>query len=180
MTIELVDTIEWASIVKQIDDDFGVGATRALLSNLTPVTLQRRDRKSFYLIPVDWMKYIEMNLEDFDIRYLGIWLGEIVKERFRLSISVLEQLSQLTSSILTVSHQGAQSFTYGRGILKESVKELPMGLVRGQKVIVVNSDGECLGLGMLSVDSDKIDQLAKDRLVAKNLADIGWYIRRFG
>ncbi|MGY5876607.1 MAG: hypothetical protein RTU30_12735, partial [Candidatus Thorarchaeota archaeon] len=106
MTIKLADTIEWASIVKQIDGDFGEGVTRALLSNRTPVTLQRGERKSFYLIPVDWVKYIEMDVGDFDIRYLGIWLGEIVKERFRLSISVLEQLSQLTSSILTVSHQG--------------------------------------------------------------------------
>jgi ribosome biogenesis protein Nip4 len=57
---------------------------------------------------------------------------------------------------------------------------LEPALTRGSRVLVVNSAGECLGIASLSVDAQKVDRLAPDRLVAKNLADVGWYIRRLG
>ncbi|MFW9800739.1 MAG: hypothetical protein ACFFD9_09900, partial [Candidatus Thorarchaeota archaeon] len=55
--------------------------------------------------------------------------------------------------------------------------ELESGLKRGQRVLVLNKDRECLGLAALSVDGSKLNRLAGERLVAKNLVDIGAYVR---
>ena len=97
--------------------------------------------------------------------------------RFRLSLQILDALAKVTDRILKVSRQGAESFTYSRSILKESVIKLGTHLKRDQRVIVVNKDGEVLGLAALSVDGNKLKRLAKDRLVGKNLVDIGAYLR---
>ena len=89
-------------------------------------------------------------------------------------------MTKKTESFIIVSRQGAEAFTYGRSILRESVLELNTSIVRGQRVLVLNEDKECLGIAALSVDAAKLNRLGADRLVAKNLVDIGWFIRRLG
>ncbi len=180
MKLDLVDPIEWKEIVDQIDSDFGDGATKRIIDELVPVSMDRGKSKSFYLIPAQWTRILDMDLSMFELKSLGIWLGEIVKDRFRLSIAVINRLSEITESVVVVSDKGAQSFTYGRSIIRESVLEVDYNLERGQRVVVLTQDGRCVGLGVLSVDAHKINRLAKDRLVVKNVIDIGWYIRRLG
>ncbi|MHA2071727.1 MAG: PUA domain-containing protein [Candidatus Thorarchaeota archaeon] len=101
----------------------------------------------------------------------------MTKERFRLSLQILGPLAELTDRVLVVSRQGAESFTYSRSILKESVIKLDPHLKRGQRVIVLNKNGEVLGLAALSIDGNKLKRLARNRLVGKNLVDIGAYLR---
>jgi len=177
---ELVDPVDWNQIVEQIDIDFGDGTTRKLLGNHVPVSMERGKKKSFYLIPARWTSLLEKDFDTFDIMSMGIWFGEIAKGRIRLGISIINNLSQITDSIIIVSERAAQSFTYGRSILRESLLEIPPNLVRGQRVVVMDRQDRCLGLAVLSVDANKVSRLAKDRLVAKNIVDIGWYIRRLG
>ncbi len=180
MHVELVSPTIWDLVREQVDSDFGRGATSHLLHGEAPVMMKRGDALSIYLIPMDWTGILEMNSGDFELHYLGVWLGEIIHDRFRLSLAALNRLMGFTASVLEVSEQGAQSFTYGKSILKESVVRVDSRLKRNQRVIVVNRMRECLGLAALSVDADRIGRLAPDRLVARNLVDIGWYVRRLG
>ena len=180
MKLNLVDPIEWNEIIDQIDSDFGDGVTKQIVGDLVPISMDRGKNKSFYLIPAKWTRILEMDLGQFELRSLGTWFGELVQDRFRLSIAVINNLSKVSDSIVIVSDQGAQSFTYGRSIIRESVLEINYNLTRGQRVIVLTQDERCIGLGILSVDASKINRLAKDRLVVKNVIDIGWYIRRLG
>ncbi len=178
MKPEYVDSVQWDTVRNQIDSDFGAGVTKRILGTLTPVSLPRAKGISFYLIPTDWLQILDRDFKQFTPLSLGMWLGDLVDGKFRLSLPALERVQEFTSNLLIVSRQGAESFTYGRSILKESVIKIDPSLLRGQKVFILNESSECLGLAALSVDAAKIGRLAKDRLVAKNLVDIGWYIRR--
>lgn len=180
MIPELVEPIIWTEIKTQIDDDFGKGVTQKILGDMVPVMLKRGETQSFYLIPGEWLRSINMEFEGFTVSSLGIWMGDMSDGRFRLSIAILEDIARYTNRVLVVSKRGAESFTYGRSILRESVVSISPGLKRRQRVIVRDTQGNCIGLGALSVDAARIDRLGPEKLVAKNLVDIGWYIRRLG
>ncbi|MFW9789000.1 MAG: hypothetical protein ACFFE2_16130 [Candidatus Thorarchaeota archaeon] len=180
MKIELVDPVDWGSIIEQVDVEFGAGVIKILLGNRVPVVMARGSTRIFYAIPTEWMSSLIENVNLLDIQFIGKELGSIEKGRFRLSLQILSELAEITDSYLIVSRQGAEAFTYGRSIIRESVKELNTSLVRGQRVLVLNEKRECLGIAALSVDAAKLTRLGGDRLVAKNLVDIGWFIRRLG
>ncbi|MFW9801392.1 MAG: PUA domain-containing protein [Candidatus Thorarchaeota archaeon] len=177
MKPELVDPVEWNELIEQLDSEFGEGVSKALLGDRAPVTLARGETKSFYLIPMEWMTELDELVANYEIHSLGIRIGDMTKKGFRLSLQILDALAEVTDRKLVVSRQGAEAFSYGRSILKESVFKLDSHLKRGQRVIVLNKDNEVLGLAALSVDGNKLKRLARDRLVAKNLVDIGAYLR---
>ena len=128
-----------------------------------------------------WVKIIlDESQEAYDYYLIGKRLGTMSNNRFRLSLQVLPELVKLTTRVLIVSRKASEAFTYGRSILKESVLWIEEDLKRGQRVLVLNEDNECLGIAALSIDSVKINRLSKDKLVGKNLVDIGWFIRRLG
>jgi len=181
MKIQLLDPIEWSNITQSIDAEFGEGVSKAILGDLTPIAITDRDIRTIYLIPVTWVSIV---LEDvpvgFDFHLVGKQLGVMTKDRFRLSLQILPELLKLTTKVLIVSQRGAEAFTYGRSILKESIVWYDPQLKRGQRVLVVNEDNDCLGIAALSTDAMRIDSLSQVSLVGKNLVDIGWFIRRLG
>ncbi len=181
MKPELLDPIEWESIIESIDREFGQGITKKLLGKLTPMALVDRNWRNIYLIPTSWMNMLfEEPPKGFDYHLIGKQLGVMTKDRFRLSLQILPDLAQMTSKILTVSKRGAESFTYGRSILKESVVYLDFNLLRNQRVLVMDTDFHCLGIASLALDANRVGRLKPDDLVGKNLVDIGWFIRRLG
>ncbi|MFX0107115.1 MAG: PUA domain-containing protein [Candidatus Hodarchaeota archaeon] len=178
MLPELVDPVVWSNIVNQLDEEFGDNTTKSLLGGKAPVVIHGEEIDSIYLIPMSWISRIEeWQSSGYHIHSLGILLGTIVKGKLRLSLQILEYLVEFTDNRIVVSERGAESFTYGRSILKESVVDLNAELLRGQRVLVLNKNGECLGLARLSVDSAKIHKLAKEKLVAKNIVDVGLFLR---
>ena len=178
--MKLVDPVTWTSIVEQIDSEFGSGVTKSLLGNLVPITMSKGAVRIFYAIPTDWMTGLIEHAETLDIQFIGKEFGSIEKGRFRLSLHILSELAKLTESLIIVSKQGADAFTYGKSIIKQSVVELKPSLTRGQRILVLNEESDCLGIAALSVDGSRLNKLGADRLVAKNLVDIGWFIRRLG
>lgn len=179
MKFKLLDPILWTSIKKQIDDDLGPGVTDELVGDLVPVSLMHGEEMSIYLCSMDWVAILEQGVERFELSSLGLYLGDIVNKQFRLSISVLYLLAPLTTNRIIISGKGAGSFTYGKSILKESVLEVSEGLKKGQRVIVLNVDRDCLGLATMTTNEYRIDRMRPNDLVAKNLADIGLYFRKY-
>jgi ribosome biogenesis protein Nip4 len=180
MGIELVNPIDWDYITQQIDIEFGEGVTKALLGDRVPVMMTKEKSSTFYAVPMDWMTRLNEVSEELDFQFIGKELGFLEKGRFRLSLQVLSELAKITHSFIIVSQHGAEAFTYGRSIIRESVLELNPSLVRGQRLLVLNEGRECLGIAALSVDAAKLSRLGADRLVAKNLVDVGWFLRRLG
>ncbi|MHA2351573.1 MAG: hypothetical protein ACXABX_00460, partial [Candidatus Thorarchaeota archaeon] len=111
MKIELVDPVDWGSIIEQIDIEFGAGVTKSLLGDRVPVTMSRGSTKIFYTIPTDWMSILTDTAEILDMQFIGKELGSIDKGRFRLSLQILDELTELTDSYIIVSRQGAEAFT---------------------------------------------------------------------
>jgi len=181
MKPELLDPIEWDSIIDVIDSEFGKGVTQKLLGNLTPLALVDGTWRNIYLIPTSWMNLLfEEAPAGFDYHLVGKQLGVMAKDRFRLSLQILPELANLTTRVLTVSRQGAESFTYGRSILKESVVYLDFNLRRNQRVLVMDEEFHCLGIAALATDANRLGRMKQNDLVGKNLVDIGWFIRRLG
>ncbi|TFF91391.1 hypothetical protein EU545_04270 [Candidatus Thorarchaeota archaeon] len=177
---ELIEPHFWDDIKEQIDRDFGQGVTRRLLGDRAPVLIDRGKKQAVYLIPMDWVQLVDSDFGGYRLRYLGVWLGEMSGDTFMLSIGVLPDIDPLTDSKIVVHRKGAEAFTYGRSILKESVRSLPRHLRRGQRVLVKDESGACIGLAALAVDGALLDRLGAEKLVAKNLVDIGWFLRRYG
>ncbi len=178
MDPELVDPIVLESVIKKVDSYFGKGTMKAIRGKLIPVVMEHKETKSFYLVPSSWAETVREGFTKFDVRLLGIWLGDLSEGRIRLSLPILEQLSNLTENVMIVSKHGAELFTYGRSILKEGVVSLKPSLKRGTRVIVKDQQGNVLGLAMLAVDGFMRTLIGREKLVAKNLVDIGWYLRR--
>lgn len=179
MKPELLNPVEWGSIVKSIDEEFGEGVTKKLLGDKTPIALGAKNLRNIYLIPISWMTTILENPpEGFDYYLLGKQLGVMSRDMFRLSLQILQELAKYTTKILVVSKKAAEAFTYGRSILKESVLWIDTGLKRNQRVLVLNENHECLGIAILSIESERIERLGGENLVGKNIVDIGWFIRR--
>ena len=176
MTLELVDPVEWAKVTQAVDGEFGEGVTKALLRDRVPVTIQRGEARRIFLVPMRWVSLLE-EAKGFEIKSLGIFMGDLAKGRFRFSLQILTDLVKFTDNTIVVSERGAQAFTYGRSVLKQSVVKLQEGLMRGNRVLVLNEEGECLGVASLTIDSTRLNRLSKDKLVAKNLVDIGAYVR---
>ncbi|KXH74243.1 MAG: hypothetical protein AM326_10025 [Candidatus Thorarchaeota archaeon SMTZ-45] len=180
MKFEFVDPVAWGAITQQIDIEFGAGVTKSLLGNRAPLMISKNSSQMVYAIPPEWISILMEEGENLDIQFIGKELGSVEKGRFRLSLHILSEVAKMTNSFILVSKRGAEAFTYGRSIIRESVLELNPTLERGQRVFVLNENKECLGVAALSVDAFKINRLGADRLVAKNLVDIGWFIRRLG
>ncbi len=180
MKPELVEPGFWQRIQGMIDADFGEGATRKIMGDLVPVVIPTKKTQSLYLVPGKWVAALLNGFQDFEVAYLGLWLGDFADDRFRPSLPILEKLSELTDRILVVHQKAAEAFTYGRSILREGVASLSPSLKRGQRVIVKDREGHVIGLAALSVDGQTYTKLAREKLVAKNLVDIGWYVRKMG
>ncbi len=180
MWAEPMSPEEWERIQTWIDNNFGAGATAHMLRDRTPVRVPTRKGYTVFMVPVQWLDLLEMDHDEFELRHAGEALADIVGEQVRLSLSAVRRLSEFTRVRLVVSRRGAEAFTYGRSIIRESVVDIPAGLRRGRKVVVVDEDGHCLGLAVLSVDAERLKLLSDDDLVARNLVDIGWFVRHGG
>jgi ribosome biogenesis protein Nip4 len=178
MEFKIVDPVLWSSIKNQVDNDFGKGVTQEIMGDFVPIILEYGSIKSLYRCSMNWIDILEQGLGSYELYSMGLLFGEIVQGKLKLSIAILDQIASLTTNYIVISDKGVGPFTYGKSILKESVKELGQDLKKGQRVIVFNEDYDCLGLAMLTVDGYRVDRLQPDDLFAKNLADIGLYVRK--
>ncbi|TXT56491.1 MAG: hypothetical protein BAJATHORv1_20080 [Candidatus Thorarchaeota archaeon] len=179
MNAKLVEPDLWREISQIIDRDFGQDITRKISIGFAPFEIPRGKNIAMYLVPMSWIDLMD-NWNAFSIQSMGLWLGDYDGTDFKISLLAAQKIAEDTSAYIIISSHSAEAFTYGRSILKESVIELNEQLTRGQKVIVFNEEHECLGIALLSIDANKLNRLGPDKLVAKNLVDIGWYIRRLG
>ncbi|NWF94954.1 MAG: hypothetical protein HXY34_02330 [Candidatus Thorarchaeota archaeon] len=177
MTVKPIDPELWSVVEEQIDRDFGRGSAAHLCAGLMIVVVSSERKDSIFAIPPDWERYFSIDGNAFTINSMGVWLGDLADGQLKLSICAAERIATSTKSKIVVSKRGAEAFTYGRGILRESVVRAAPGLVRDQRVIVEDEDGVCLGVAALSVDIARLDRLSREDLVARNLIDIGWYVR---
>jgi 60S ribosome subunit biogenesis protein NIP7 len=96
---------------------------------------------------------------------VGLYIGEVKRGRFFLSLEGAYLLAPHTNKKVIVDDKAEQLVLYGRDVFSKSVVDFS-ACERGTRCLIMNNKGEPLGIGMVGKD------------VIENLMDRGWYLRK--
>jgi len=109
-----------------------------------------------------------------DFFYAGTYLGKTKNGRFFPSFSLLAMISEKEANKIVVDRRSEWLFICGRDIFKQGINQVVGSKRRGSYTLILNQNGECLGFGKILWNLDEI----KDGVAAKNISDIGDFLRR--
>jgi len=113
---------------------------------------------------------------------IGLYFGFIKKGFFFISLEGAEFLYRnkyiLEKNQIIVNIQGEKSILYGNNILKKMVSNFSMELKINDLLIVLNELKEIIAIGITKVDGNDFYNLESDKLIALNLIDKGYYLRK--
>ncbi|MHA1587042.1 MAG: NIP7 pre-PUA domain-containing protein [Candidatus Heimdallarchaeota archaeon] len=110
---------------------------------------------------------------------IGLGIGEIKNKNLLLTLSGGYFISPHTDKKAIITLEAEQLFLYMRDIYCKSVISIKEGLSKGDKVLVVNTSTDYLGLGKILLPiSDFGDPKKRDEVALKNIMDLGWYLRK--
>ena len=116
------------------------------------------------------------------ISSIGLYFGFIKKGFFFLSLEGAEFLYRnkyiLEKNQIIVKIQGEKSILYGNNILKKMLANFSLELEINDQVIVLNELKEIIAIGIIKVDGNDFYNLKSDDLIAVNLIDKGYYLRK--
>ncbi len=165
-----------------INDYLGSDAAE-LISNLGYLMLCRGVFNEAYLIPPKLKDIIKTLFKSGRVPYsAGLYLGRIRKfsPKFIPSINLLQLVYDSLGfrSALIIREEGLKPFLYGNDVLKVSVINCFEPVRRGYLVGIVGLDGFVYGVGLSVINSCReLRNLKDDDLVARNVFDVGWFLR---
>lgn len=110
---------------------------------------------------------------------IGLGIGEIKNKNLLLTLSGGYFISPHTDKKAIINLEAEQLFLYKRDIYCKSVISIKEGLSKGDKVLVINTNTDYLGLGKILLPiSDFGDPKKRDEVALKNIMDLGWYLRK--
>ncbi len=135
-----------------------------------------------YLITYELMKFIKkINLKE-TIYAAGLYFGFIKKGNFYMSIEGVEYLSKqkIFSEFqrIEVNDLGEKSILYGNNILKKMVIKTPEILKENGFLLVFNESGEIIALARSNVNNKSLQESPAKKIIAMNLSDKGFYLRK--
>ena len=137
---------------------------------------------SIFLISENQGILLEKVLKAVIVRSAGVYFGFIKKGNFFLSLEGIEFLfkSNLFSDLkrINVSDKGEKSILYGNNILKNMIRKIPINTKQKDILVVLNKFDEVIAIAQSKHDHQNIQQLKPKELIAINLNDKGYYLRR--
>lgn len=137
---------------------------------------------SIFLISENQGIILEKVLKAVIVRSAGVYFGFIKKGNFFLSLEGLEFLfkSNLFSNLkrINVSDKGEKSILYGNNIQKNMIIKIPINTKQKDILVVLNKFDEVIAIAQSKHDHQSIQQLKPNELIAINLNDKGYYLRR--
>lgn len=121
--------------------------------------------KKYFMISKS-LKELTTHLDEDDLRYAGLFLGEEKSKKFNASISTLALLKGKTDRWIKLNSQASWLFICGRDVFQDSLEAEGNS---HSNVIVLNDSEEVIGLA-------KRDK--KEKNIFKNFYDIGHMLRR--
>jgi len=113
---------------------------------------------------------------------IGLYFGFIKKGFFFLSLEGAEFLYSnkhiLEKNQIIVNIKGEKSILYGNNILKKMVSNFSMELKINDLVIVLSEIKEIIAIGIVKVNGNDFYNLKSDDIIALNLIDKGYYLRK--
>jgi len=137
---------------------------------------------SIFLISENQSILLEKVLKDVIVRSAGVYFGFLKKGNFFLSLEGLEFLfkSNLFSDLkrINVNDKGEKSILYGNNILRNMIIKIPTNTKQKDILVVLNKFDEVIAIAQSKHDHQNIQQLKPKDIIAINLNDKGYYLRR--
>ena len=112
-----------------------------------------------------------------DFFYAGIYLGKMRHDVFFPSFNLLAMIAERKeANKIVVDDRTEWLFIVGRDVFKRGVLKVSGSRSKGAYTLIVNRYGECLGFGRILCNLD--DNKDKHKVVARNVSDIGDFLRR--
>ncbi|MHA1987435.1 MAG: hypothetical protein ACW98D_12425 [Promethearchaeota archaeon] len=150
------------------------------------ISFQHKETKNIYpevfLITSNQKSYLNLINPKNIISSVGQYFGFIKKNIFFLSLEGTEFLYK--NDIFTefkhlhIKTHGEKAFLYGNDISKDMVDKFPVIIKNNIFLIIFNKLEEILGLALSQCESRDIPRLKPKTIVAINLRDKGYYLRK--
>lgn len=116
------------------------------------------------------------------IESTGLYFGMIKKGKFYLSLEGTEFLFNhdcfLDEQVIIINKSGEKAILYGNKILKRMLREIPQNLKKNNFLLFFNESHELLSIGNSLVDYNESQKIDSNGVIAHNLVDKGYYLRR--
>lgn len=133
-----------------------------------------------FLVPDNLLELV--NRSESIIYSAGLYFGFIKKGKFLISLEgalfLHEQDCFSKEQQIQVNEKGEKSVLYGNKILKSMISSIPPNLKKNTFILVFNGLNELIAIGQTQVDGETIQNLDSDGIIALNLVDKGYYLRK--
>ncbi len=109
-----------------------------------------------------------------DFYYAGLYLGKIKNGVFFPSFNLLNMLVNVAANKVVLNQKAAWLFICSRDVFQKGILKVMGSKRKGSSTLVLNEFGECLGFGKITSNLDS----KEDRIVLKNILDVGDFLRR--
>ncbi len=137
---------------------------------------------SIFLIFKNQSILLEKVLKTKIVRSAGVYFGFIKKGVFFLSLEGAEFLHKLDkfpiNRRVVVNEKEEKSILYGNNILKKMVRTMPLELKKNDFLAVFNQNHEIIAISRARIDSSSFKKMDPNNIVALNLLDKGYYLRK--
>ncbi len=111
-----------------------------------------------------------------DFFYAGVYLGKVKDGVFFPSFNLLAMIAERKeANNIIVNDKVEWLFVCGRDVFKRGITKVVGSKKRGDCTLILNQHDECLGFGKIL---HNLDDENKNRVVVKNISDIGDFLRR--
>ena len=145
-----------------------VGQFRASINLDESLIVKKKNR--YYLLNDNLKQQIHQ-----DFFYIGVYLGKLRGASFFPSFLLLTMIAESKANKIVVDKKTAWLFICGRDIFKQGILKVN-GSRKGDYTLILNEHNECLGFGKIlrNIREEK----HKNKVVVKNILDIGDFLRR--
>ena len=142
-----------------------------------------RERYRFpliYIVPNNLIDLLDRSKSN--IYSAGLYFGFIKKGKFLISLEGVNFLHEIDcfseGQQVHVNKEGEKSVLYGNKISKKMISKVPPNLKKNKFILIFNALNELIAIGQSQVDSGIIQSLDKNAIIALNLVDKGYYLRK--
>ncbi len=139
---------------------------------------------SIHLIPNNLKKIFDSIISppEIDINSAGLYFGFIKRNKFFLSLEGTEFLHKLHPFSeryqIFVNDDGEKSILYGNKILRKMIIKIPSSLKKNDFLLVFNKSRELISIAKSQVNCFESQDLSPKDVIALNLVDKGYYLRK--
>ncbi|TFG24717.1 MAG: hypothetical protein EU529_03220 [Promethearchaeota archaeon] len=137
---------------------------------------------SIFLVPNNLREFLDTIEFNRNVDSAGLYFGFIKRNQFFLSLEGAEFLNNLNcfseKDQIQVNDDGEKAILYGNKILKKMIIKISSNLGKKEFLLVFNRLNELIAIARSQIDYKTSQNLNITDLIALNLNDKGYYLRR--